>query len=200
MAPGPELGAVLASIDVDTVSGYDQVVVLKAQQRMVSHHQAQAYAAMAAITATMDNVENEPQWPAESLAAAEIRAALRWTRRAAEFELVCALGLERRLPRVWDLLAAGVIDTRRAKTILDGTVHLSDQAAQKLMDTIMDRAGQVTTGQLAALIRRPCIEVDPESAHHRYDQAVSGRRMVTEATSGPAPSNTPPPPAAHPPN
>ena len=43
-APGPELGAVLASIDVATVSGYDQVVVLKAQQRMVSHHQAQAYA------------------------------------------------------------------------------------------------------------------------------------------------------------
>jgi hypothetical protein len=61
MAPGPELAAVLASIDVNAVSGYDQVVVLKAQQRMVSHHQAQAYAAMAAITATLDDVENEPQ-------------------------------------------------------------------------------------------------------------------------------------------
>lgn len=27
-APGPELGAVLASIDVATVSGYDRIVVL----------------------------------------------------------------------------------------------------------------------------------------------------------------------------
>ena len=131
MAPGPELGALLASIDVGAVSGYDRVVVLAAQQRMVSHHQAQAYAAMAAVVAAMDDVENEPQWPAESLAAAEIRAGLRWTRRAAEFELRCALELERRLPRVWDLLAAGVIDTRRAKTILDGTAHLCDQAAPR---------------------------------------------------------------------
>jgi hypothetical protein len=182
MAPGPELGAVLASIDVNAVSGYDRVVVLKAQQRMVSHHQAQAYAAMAAITAALDDVENEPQWPAESLAAAEIRAALRWTRRAVEFELVCALGLERRLPRVWDLLAAGVIDTRRAKTILDGTAHLSDQVAQKLVDTIVDRAGQLTTGQLAAFIRRLSIQVDPDDAHHRYETAVTRRRVVTEVT------------------
>ena len=138
--------------------------------------------AMAAITVTMDDVENEPQWPAESLAAAEIRVALRWTRRATEFELVCALGLERRLPRVWDLLAVGVIDTRRAKTILDGTAHLSDQATQKLMDTIVDRAGQLTTGQLAALIRRLSIQVDPDEAHHRYETVIGRRRVVTEAT------------------
>jgi hypothetical protein len=117
---------------------------------MVSHHQAQAYAAMAAITETFDTVEEETQWPAESLAGAEIRAALRWTRRCTEIELVCALGLARRLPQVWELLAGGVIDTRRVKTILDGTAHLSDEAAHKLVDTIVDRAGQLTTGQLAA--------------------------------------------------
>ena len=137
---------------------------------------------MASITAAMDDIENEPQWPAESLAAAEIRAGLRWTRRAAEFELVCALGLERRLPRVWDLLAAGVIDTRRATTILDGTAHLSDEAAEMVVERVLERAGQLTTGQLAALIRRLSIEVDPEDAQHRYETAVTGRRVVTEAT------------------
>ena len=83
---------------------------------------------------------------------------------------------------MWDLLAAGVIDTRRAKTILDGTAHLCDQAAQKLVDTILDRAGQLTTGQLATLIRRLSIEVDPESAQQRYDQTVNQLRVVTEAT------------------
>ena len=34
MTPGPTLGALLASIDVDRVSGHDRVVVLRAQQRM----------------------------------------------------------------------------------------------------------------------------------------------------------------------
>jgi hypothetical protein len=116
------------------------------------------------------------------LAAAEIRAALRWTRRAAEFELVCALGLERRLPQVWELLAGGVIDTRRVKTILDGTAHLSDEAAHELVDTIVDRVGQLTTGQLAALIRRLSIQVDPDDAHHRYETAIGRRRVVSEAT------------------
>ncbi|MCJ7779409.1 MAG: hypothetical protein MUQ27_01140, partial [Acidimicrobiia bacterium] len=38
MRPGPILGAFLAAIEVDTLSGYDRVVVLRAHQRMVSHH------------------------------------------------------------------------------------------------------------------------------------------------------------------
>ncbi|MDP2623550.1 MAG: hypothetical protein Q8Q29_07135, partial [Actinomycetota bacterium] len=45
MPPGPVLAGFLASIDVDAVSGHDRVVVLRAQQRMASHLQAQVYAA-----------------------------------------------------------------------------------------------------------------------------------------------------------
>ena len=43
MAPGAELGVVLASIDVGCLSGYDRVVVLRARQRLVSHYQAKMY-------------------------------------------------------------------------------------------------------------------------------------------------------------
>ncbi len=94
MEPGPELAGVLASIDVTTVSGYDRIVVLKAHQRMASHYQAQLYADMAAIVEAVQDVEEcvDPLWAPE-MAAAEIRTALRWTRRAADDELLTALDL-----------------------------------------------------------------------------------------------------------
>ena len=66
---------------------------------------------------------------ATASAAAEIRAALRLTRRAADAELSLALDLRHRLPRVWRLLAAGDIDWRRARVITYGTAHLTIGAA-----------------------------------------------------------------------
>ena len=43
MAPGPELAGVLAEIDVDSLPGFDLVVVMAAQARMVAHHQAECW-------------------------------------------------------------------------------------------------------------------------------------------------------------
>jgi hypothetical protein len=183
MAPGPELAAVLAGIDVATVSGHDRIVVLRASQRMVSHFQAQVYDAMAAITDAVEELEecSDPMWAPE-MAAAEIRAALCLTRRAADSELETALVLRGRLPQVRDALRSGDLDYRRAKTMLYGTTHLPDEAAQTVADTILERAGRLTTGQLAALIRRLAIQVDPDDAHHRYTQATAQRRVVMEPT------------------
>jgi hypothetical protein len=183
MAPGPELAAVLAGLDVNAVSGYDRIVVLRASQRMVSHFQAQVYDAMAAITDAVEDLEecSDPMWAPE-MAAAEIRAALCLTRRAADNELETALALRDQLPQIHDALAGGVIDYRRAKTLLYGTTHLPDEAAQTVVDTILERAGRLTTGQLAALIRRLAIQVDPDDAHRRYTQATAQRRVVMEPT------------------
>lgn len=183
MAPGPELGAALATIDVRTVSGYDRVVILRAHERMASHHHAQIYAAMAAVAEAMEDLEEcTDQTDAAEMAAAEIRTALRLTRRAADDELARALAPRRRFPRVWEALAIGAIDGRRAKTMLWGTIHLSDEAARRVVDSIRDRAGRLTTGQLAALIRKLSIEVDPQAAQRRYDRALSERRVASEAT------------------
>ncbi len=51
MTPGPVLGAFLSGVDVDALSGYDRVVVLRAHQRMASHYQARMYTDMARISA-----------------------------------------------------------------------------------------------------------------------------------------------------
>jgi hypothetical protein len=183
MPPGPALGAFLASIDVDQVSGHDRVVVLRALQRQASHLQARVYAAMAAVADHMDDVEfpDDPElsWHA---AATEIGAALRLTRRSAAAELDLAVGLRRRLPRVWQSLASGIIDRPRARVLLDGTGHLDESTARRVVDAVIEDVPSLTTGQLAARLRRLCIEADPDSAAQRYDRALDERRVVAEGS------------------
>ena len=181
MEPGPVLAAWLSSVDVDTLSGYDRVVVLRAHQKMASHYSAHVYADMASLAEVLDDPECDPVWVAEA-ASAEIRAALTLTRRAADVELGFAVDLKRRLPRVAHALEAGTIDVRRAKTIGHGTVHLSAAAASSVVDQIIEHAPVLTTGQLRARIGRLCIEADPQEAQQRYEQAVEERRVIAEPT------------------
>ncbi|HLA66616.1 MAG TPA: DUF222 domain-containing protein, partial [Acidimicrobiia bacterium] len=91
-------------------------------------------------------------------------------------------GIRRRLPRVWSALSGGRIDGRSARIIVHGTSHLDDQAARRVVDAVIDDAPGLTTGELAARLRRLCIEIDPQSARERYAEAVAGRRLVTEAS------------------
>lgn len=127
MAPGPRLGSILGSIDVDALGGYDRVVVLRAHQRMVAHHQAQSYQAMLSIRdAYQEVLEATDEESNARGAAAEVRCALHLTRRAADGEMVFAMDLAKRLPAAFSLLNVGRLDVRRAKTIDRGTCHLTD--------------------------------------------------------------------------
>ncbi|MDH5373394.1 MAG: 13E12 repeat family protein, partial [Acidimicrobiia bacterium] len=184
MEPGPVLAGYLASIDIATLSGYARVVVMRAHSRMVSHYQAHLYSDMAAVVDALDESDGleDLELVIES-AAAEIRAALRLTRRAADSELALAMDLRERLPRVWDLLCSGDLDIRRAKTISYGTSHLGQETARVVVEQVIEGAAGLTTGQLAAQIRRLCIEVDPDSAKERFEHAVEGRRLMMEPTT-----------------
>jgi len=179
MEPGPVLAAFLSTIDVGELSGYDRIVVLRAHRRMASHYQARTYEDMAAVADAMG--ESDDPLAVES-AAAEIRVALRLTRRAADSELAFAFVLKERLPRVWDGLAGGDIDLRRAKTISYGTEHLSIGLARDVADRVMADAPRLTSGQLAARIRRLCIDIDPDDARQRYRRGIDERRLIAEPT------------------
>jgi hypothetical protein len=96
LSPGPELATVLAQIEVSALSGYDRVVVLQAHRKMASHHAAQAYQTMVAISETMQEMFDDDYELAYRAAATEIRAGLALTRRAADLEL--ALDLENAAP------------------------------------------------------------------------------------------------------
>lgn len=93
-----------------------------------------------------------------------------------------AVDLVERLPRAWSMLSDGLIDVARARVIRDGTAHLDDLEARRVVAQVADRAPGLTTGQLAALIRRLCVELDPDKATKKAEHAHGERRLVIEPT------------------
>ncbi len=180
MPPSQTLAAQVANIDPASLSGTDQVVLLRALQRVISALQARLYATMTAI---VDTVAADPERGyeyAEEAAAAEIAAALCLTRRAADAELTMALDLDRRLPQVGDALEQGRIDRRRAGALIGGTAHLSPAVAHQVIDAVLDDAAGLTTGQINTRLRSVCIAVAPDDARHRYHRAHEQRRIVAQ--------------------
>ena len=178
---GPMLADLLSRIDEDQVSGYDRITVLRARQRMVNHYQASVYADMVQVVEHMETVDEDLEL-AHDAAAAEIRVALRLTRRAADSELNTATDLRARLPLLWDMFLRGDIDLRRVKTILHGTTHLSMAAARQVVEDVADQAAGKTTGELAAQLRRFCVVADPDDARDRFEHATADRRVVMQPT------------------
>ncbi len=179
-APGPGLSVLLATLHDEPLSGEEKVAALRAHRRMEAHHRAMSYRYIAEI---YDELEADPAWPEELArqdAAAELRAALHLTRTAAAAELEYALSLRERLPRVALALAGGDLDVRRAQVIVDGVAHLPDDRATTIVDLMIDKAPDWTTGQIRAKLRKLCVEADPEDAARRYEQRVEQRRVEVE--------------------
>jgi len=179
MDPGPVLALFLSTVENETLSSFDRVRVLKIHQQLASFFQAQVLGDMASISDLMGELEPDPEIAHEA-AAAEIGAALRLTRRAADSDLALAVDLKDRLPEVWEALASGKIDLRRARVIVHGTAHLSEEAAREVVRRVLEAAARLTTGQLGALIRKVCVKADPDDANTRYVEAVDGRRIEVE--------------------
>jgi hypothetical protein len=59
---------------------------------------------------------------------------------------------------------------------------LSEEAAREVVERILEAATRLTTGQLGALIRKVCVQADPDDAATRYQEAVEERRLETEPT------------------
>ena len=113
-------------------------------------------------------------------AEAEIGSALRLTRRAATLDLAFASGLLA-LPAVFLALLSGRIDRRRAGVLVKGLACLPPETAQSLAAEVIERASQLTSGQLAAYLRKRCVEADPDLAQRRYEEAAE-RRVELEAS------------------
>jgi len=179
MEPGHLLATFLGHIDIERCTPQDRIRVLRAQQRLASHVHAQMYRTM---TMVVDDVDSEDALyiGPEKVAAAEVAAALHLTRHASETELGYALDMQRRLPRVWNALRTGEIDPRRAKVLVDGTVHLSMEVARDVVDAIIADAGSMTTGQIRHRLRRLCIDTNPDDAKDRYRKSAEERRIATE--------------------
>ncbi|MGH4007825.1 MAG: DUF222 domain-containing protein [Pseudonocardiaceae bacterium] len=181
MAPGPELGVLLGGLNISALTGTDLVEVLRARARLLSHEQAQLLAAMVEIGlcdphAGPDEVARLAQAP--EYAADEIRAALAWTRNAASREYHFAETLLARLPAVFAALDSGVICRSKAWLFTELCAELTDEQILVVCQRLLPDAARLTTGELAARIKKLAIVLDPEWAARRYTSAVQGRDVI----------------------
>ena len=175
--PGPELAHALAGMDDYGLSEFDRVTRLRAHARQVAHYQGLVYRDIAGLESEMRGGREAQHHEAVETAAIEVGAALHLTRRSAEAETHLALELTRRLPDVHAALLRGDVDLRRAKALLRGTEHLPDHTARRMVDQVLDKASELTTGQLGARLRRLCMEAEPDDAKRRYNSRVEDRRV-----------------------
>ncbi|MGH8911184.1 MAG: DUF222 domain-containing protein [Acidimicrobiia bacterium] len=179
MAPGFRLGNLLETVDRSDLNGYEMVVLVQARARQIAHLQSEFYADV--LEMAMCPL-GDPESAAERLptideqAVDELRAGLTLTRRSAENQLNIAWALDR-LPQVRDLLDRGLIDLPRARVLCEETGHLDREEAVRIVDSLLEAAPDLTTGQLGARLRRRCAEADPEAARRRYEDGVAGRRV-----------------------
>jgi hypothetical protein len=181
MVPGPELGTLLAGIDIHALTGFDVVEVLRARARQLSFEQARLLATMMEVgLCDPDAAGDEVARLAESppYAADEIRAALAWTRRAADRELGFAETLVLRMPAVFTALETGRIDRNKAWVFADLCADLTPEQAQVVCTRLLSRAGGLTTGELAARIKKLVIALDPDWAARRYATAMRERNVI----------------------
>ena len=174
----------LESVDRSRLNGHDLVTLMQARVRQLAHLQAEVYADMVELAHCPPGDANSPrqrQSEMEEFASDEIRAALCWTRRAAEAQLTLAWQLRERLPHVWNALLKGRIDLPKARTIVDGTDHLDKKTARKVAQLVVNESAKLTTGQLRARIRRLAIQANPESAKKEYEWGLADRRVMVAA-------------------
>ncbi|HEX9031719.1 MAG TPA: DUF222 domain-containing protein, partial [Streptosporangiaceae bacterium] len=89
-----------------------------------------------------------------------------------------AVTLAWRLAATGAALRAGEIDLSRARLIAEATSMLDEETARKVEARVLPRAGEQTTGQLRAALRRAVIAADPKGAERRREEAERRARVM----------------------
>jgi hypothetical protein len=108
----------------------------------------------------------------------QVSLALTMSQAGAEWWTNLAVDLQWRLAATGLALREGTIDLARAKAIAEATGPLDDAKARAVEDRVLPRAGEQTTGQLRASLRRAVITADPEGAERRREQAERQAKVV----------------------
>ena len=108
----------------------------------------------------------------------QVSLALTMSQAGAEWWTNLAVDLQWRLAATGQALRDGTIDLARAKAIAEATGPLDDAKARAVEDKVLPRAGDQTTSQLRASLRRAVITADPDGAERRRQQAERQAKVV----------------------
>jgi hypothetical protein len=170
----------LASVDREALSSKDRVRLLQARNRLAAHVQGELYADLYAISRAEPVDEQDSRDPEQPYpwATAEIAFALTWTHTAATIRLDQAMRMIEDLPMVQAALAAGRIDVPKALVLCDEVCVLDSDVARGIVERLIDKAPEWTTGQLRARLRRLVLAADPQAALRQAKVKSTGRGVA----------------------
>ncbi len=142
--PGPELAAALAVIDVATVPNDQLLTVLRAQSRQAAHEAARLLGIVAEVARANPRFDDGT---VERLAHPfrhgpdEVRAALAWSRRAADRECDLAEQVVHQLPMVFTAYLTGEIDRPKVAVLAAHLGGLTSEQIQTICQHLLPVAG-----------------------------------------------------------
>ncbi|TQS30652.1 HNH endonuclease signature motif containing protein [Microbispora sp. KK1-11] len=174
------MAGLLAEVNVERVSGFDTVEVLKAAYRQVCHDRAWFLRALleVGLRESFSGDEVARLEAPDEFGPDEARAALVWSRRRADSTFELAWNVHRRLPILGEAMLAGTLDEPRAVAFVRWTVGLTDEQAALVCEQLVPQASSWTVGELIERIQRLALAIDPAWAERRYAEAVRRRRVV----------------------
>src|SRR6266566_591565 len=181
---GPDLAGWLATSPVPDLEDGALAGMAASYRRLASWAQAGELAIVAQLAsrsaAADDQVGVDEQGRPDRLpdeACAQVSLALTMSHASASWWSALAVTLRWRLAATGAALAAGQIDLGRARLIADATAGLGEETARAVEAKILPGAGDQTTAQLRAALRRAVIAADPEGAERRREEAERRARV-----------------------
>ena len=165
------------------VSDDELLGILSAWDRVLAHAAARKYAAIAELIRRrpaagwpMDEKTQMPQmW--DEFTPSELCAVLAESKGAAAGMLGLAHDLEVKLPGTKAAFGDGIVSEEKVVIIARATAVLNADEARAAEALVLDRAGRLTPGALRAAIARAVMEVAPDKARKRREQAARDARV-----------------------
>jgi hypothetical protein len=188
-APGCSVLAQFADDAADSDGAYSSVSddellgLVCAWDRVQAHASARKHGMVAELIRRRPApgcvLEGPARMPAgwEEFTPDELAAALAQSRWAAGGMLDLSWDLEVKLPGTRGAFLSGILQENKAKIIADATQLLDPEEARAAEALVLDRAGRLTPGGLRSAIARAVIQVAPDKARKRREEAAKDARV-----------------------
>jgi hypothetical protein len=165
------------------VTDDELVGVICAWDRAEAHASARKHAAVAELIRRRPGEGCAPEGAArmpavwDEFTPDELAPALAVSRWSANDALDLAHDLEVKLPGTKAAFRSGVLSENKARIIACATHVLDPEEARAAEALVLDRAGQLTPGGLRSAIARAVMQVAPDKARKRREQAAGDARV-----------------------
>jgi hypothetical protein len=157
--------------------------LIAAWDRVEAHASARKHLAIAEFIRRRPEKGCEPAGPGgmparwDEFAADELRVLLAESRAAIERMMDRALALAVRLPGTTALFRSGKLRLSKVTIIADGTAPLDEQESREAEERVLGRADRLTPGGLRHAVAQAVMDVAPEKARKRREDAAKDARV-----------------------